>query len=138
MSTQVSSTVDIFTDEITANFTPVVEQITMQIVTGENGASAYQIWLGLGNVGSEQDFIDSLKGAPGDAATGGPATDTTSFYQSVPVATYADAVTQATGPQKKIITVAADENDGTNTLSIFMYEGNNALGYKFPKTYVTA
>lgn len=28
---------------------------------GEPGDSAYQIWLGLGNVGSEQDFLDSLK-----------------------------------------------------------------------------
>lgn len=28
---------------------------------GENGKSAYQIWLNLGNIGSEQDFIESLK-----------------------------------------------------------------------------
>lgn len=27
-----------------------------------NGKSAYEIWLDLGNIGSEQDFIDSLKG----------------------------------------------------------------------------
>ena len=32
---------------------------------GANGKSAYQIWLDLGNSGSEQDFIDSLK-AKGD------------------------------------------------------------------------
>ncbi len=30
-------------------------------LTGFNGKSAYQIWLDLGNDGSEQDFIDSLK-----------------------------------------------------------------------------
>lgn len=29
---------------------------------GAEGKSAYQIWLELGNVGTEQDFIDSLKG----------------------------------------------------------------------------
>lgn len=31
-------------------------------LNGQNGLSAYEIWLGLGNVGTEQDFIDSLKG----------------------------------------------------------------------------
>lgn len=30
-------------------------------LTGFNGKSAYQIWLDLGNTGSEQDFIDSLQ-----------------------------------------------------------------------------
>ena len=34
------------------------------IVTG-GGASAYQIWLDEGNVGTEQDFLDSLVGPPG-------------------------------------------------------------------------
>ena len=33
---------------------------------GEDGKSAYEIWLGLGNTGSEQDFINSLKGEKGD------------------------------------------------------------------------
>jgi len=28
--------------------------------SGENGVSAYEIWLGQGNEGSEQDFLDSL------------------------------------------------------------------------------
>ena len=32
---------------------------------GENGKSAYQIWLEQGNVGSEQDYLDSLKGQDG-------------------------------------------------------------------------
>lgn len=32
---------------------------------GEDGKSAYQIWLDEGNVGTEQDFLDSLKGADG-------------------------------------------------------------------------
>lgn len=31
---------------------------------GQDGKSAYQIWLDLGNVGSEQDFIESLKSKP--------------------------------------------------------------------------
>lgn len=32
---------------------------------GADGKSAYQIWLEEGNVGTEQDFLDSLKGADG-------------------------------------------------------------------------
>lgn len=38
---------------------------------GAAGKSAYQSWLDLGNVGTEQDFIDSLQGASGSAPTGG-------------------------------------------------------------------
>ncbi|WP_404387804.1 hypothetical protein [Ligilactobacillus animalis] len=33
---------------------------------GKDGKSAYQIWLDLGNTGSEQDFIDSLKPKSGE------------------------------------------------------------------------
>lgn len=33
---------------------------------GEDGKSAYEIWLEQGNSGSEQDFLDSLKGEKGD------------------------------------------------------------------------
>jgi len=42
-------------------------------VDGENGDSAYQIWLNLGNIGTEQDFIDSLGGTPGPIGPAGPA-----------------------------------------------------------------
>ena len=33
---------------------------------GKDGKSAYQIWLDLGNYGTDRDFIDSLKGPKGD------------------------------------------------------------------------
>ena len=33
---------------------------------GEDGKSAYEIWLEQGNTGTEQDFLDSLKGEKGD------------------------------------------------------------------------
>ena len=39
-------------------------------VDGANGKSAYEVWLALGNTGSEQDFINSLKGEPGTGAGG--------------------------------------------------------------------
>lgn len=41
-------------------------------VDGEDGDSAYQIWLNLGNTGTEQDFIDSLTGPAGPAGPQGP------------------------------------------------------------------
>lgn len=36
-----------------------------QGLPGADGESAYQIWLAEGNVGTEQDFLDSLRGEPG-------------------------------------------------------------------------
>lgn len=33
---------------------------------GDDGDSAYQVWLDEGNIGTEQDFLDSLKGDQGD------------------------------------------------------------------------
>ena len=38
-------------------------------IIGNQGKSAYEVWLELGNNGTPQDFIDSLKGAPGDGIT---------------------------------------------------------------------
>ena len=38
---------------------------------GEDGKSAYEIWLEQGNIGTEQDFLDSLKGEDGDPGTNG-------------------------------------------------------------------
>lgn len=37
--------------------------------SGSNGKSAYEIWLDQGNTGTEQYFIDSLKGVPGIQGT---------------------------------------------------------------------
>jgi hypothetical protein len=40
---------------------------------GEDGLSSYQIWLNQGNSGSEQDFLNSIKGEPGqDSVVPGP------------------------------------------------------------------
>lgn len=41
------------------------------IVKGDDGASAYQTWLSLGNSGTEADFLASLKGADGVDGTNG-------------------------------------------------------------------
>lgn len=36
-------------------------EINIQIQSGSQGLSAYEIWLRAGNSGTEQDFVDSLK-----------------------------------------------------------------------------
>lgn len=36
---------------------------------GDDGKSAYEIWLDCGNTGTEQDFLDSLRGADGNDGT---------------------------------------------------------------------
>ncbi|GAA4652539.1 hypothetical protein GCM10023116_48230 [Kistimonas scapharcae] len=46
---------------------------------GTDGLSAYQVWLNNGGSGTEQDFIDSLKGVPGDKGDTGDIGD--SAYQ---------------------------------------------------------
>jgi hypothetical protein len=53
--------------------------------SGEAGPSAYQLWLDLGNTGTEADFIASLEGAAGsdgiDGADGAPGTDGLSAFE---------------------------------------------------------
>ena len=39
---------------------------------GKTGESAYQVWLGNGHTGSEEDFLNSLKGEKGDKGDQGP------------------------------------------------------------------
>ena len=53
---------------------------------GTNGLSAYEIWINEGNVGTEQDFLDSLVGATGPAgADGAPGVPNPkiNFYEEV-------------------------------------------------------
>lgn len=47
---------------------------------GVNGLSAYEIWLGEGNVGTEQDFLDSLVGPQGPAGSNGTTLPKENFY----------------------------------------------------------
>lgn len=50
---------------------------------GADGMSAYQIWLSMGNTGTETDFISSLKGADGKNGTDGTqGADGKSAYES--------------------------------------------------------
>lgn len=40
------------------------------------GLSAYEVWLSEGNIGTQDDFLDSLKGVPGAQGIPGPQTGT--------------------------------------------------------------
>lgn len=44
-------------------------EANITVSDGADGDSAYDIWIGLGNSGTEQDFIDSLQGSDGADAT---------------------------------------------------------------------
>lgn len=47
---------------------------------GSNGLSAYDVWIGEGNVGTEQDFLDSLVGATGATGAAGAGGAKINFY----------------------------------------------------------
>ena len=56
-------TVNEETSELSWEFKTIDSQVPDPVVLkGQAGKSAYQIWLELGNIGTEQDFINSLKG----------------------------------------------------------------------------
>src|SRR5690625_6470245 len=78
----------------------------MNNVAGPEGASAYEVWLAEGNTGSEQDFLDSIKGAMGPAGPQGP--------QGATGPAGADG---ATGP------AGADGNDGDSAYEVWLAEG---------------
>ena len=53
-------------EEVTLNVQQNVEQVTVEVsASGQPGLSAYQIWLTEGNLGTEQDYLDSLIGPQG-------------------------------------------------------------------------
>lgn len=52
----------------TTGSTPVTQVIVPTGPRGIQGKSAYQVWLDLGNTGTEQDFIDSLSPSPQEIA----------------------------------------------------------------------
>lgn len=64
---------------INTEFEISVEQVGSKGDTGDDGLSAYQVWLSLGNIGTEQDFINSLKGEKGGKGDDGD--DGLSAYQ---------------------------------------------------------
>lgn len=77
--------------------------------TGRVGASAYQVWLSLGNTGTEQDYLDSLKGDPGDPATN--LVTSVNGKQGVVVLTASDVGADASGSAAQALVDANEYTD---------------------------
>ena len=94
--------------------------------SGVRGLSAYEIWLELGNTGTEQDFIDSLvgpqgpQGVPGaDGANGADGADGANGADGAPGLPGADGVDGANGADGKPGLPGADGADGVDGLSFY-------------------
>ena len=91
---------------------------------GEEGMSAYEVWLDLGNTGTEQDFIDSLKGPEGDP--GDPGTDGDSAYD-----VWIEAGNTGTEQEFLDSLKATDGNDGDSAYDIWIAAGNTGTEQEF-------
>jgi hypothetical protein len=87
---------------------------------GSDGTSAYQIWLDEGNVGTEQDFLDSLVGEQGPTGATGP-----QGIQGV------KGDTGDTGPQGPTGAAGADGVDGDSAYQVWLDEGNTGTEQDF-------
>src|SRR5690554_6050867 len=100
---------------------------------GDDGASAYDIWIDAGNTGTEQDFLDSLVGPQGDQGIAGTdgqdgndGTDGKSAYQEWIDAgntgteqEFLDSLVGPQGDQGTAGTDGQDGNDGTDGKSAY-------------------
>ena len=94
---------------------------------GEEGMSAYEVWLDLGNTGTEQDFIDSLKGPEGDPGDpGDPGADGDSAYDLW-------IAEGNTGTEQEFLDSlkATDGNDGNSAYDIWLSAGNTGTEQEF-------
>jgi hypothetical protein len=94
---------------------------------GEEGMSAYEVWLDLGNTGTEQDFIDSLKGPEGDPGDpGDPGADGDSAYDIWIAA-------GNTGTEQEFLDSlkAIDGNDADSAYDIWIAAGNTGTEQEF-------
>jgi len=58
---------------------------------GEQGASAYEVWLSLGNTGSEADFLQTLQAPPGSVPV---STDSGNRIEQRPDGLFVDPVSE--------------------------------------------
>src|SRR5699024_9632719 len=93
----------------------------MNNVAGPEGASAYEVWLAEGNTGSEQDFLDSIKGV--DGAVG------ISAYE-IGLAEGSTASEQDFLDSIKGVD-SADGNDGASAYEVWLAEGNTGSKQDF-------
>ena len=98
-----------------------------------NGLSAYEIWLDLGNTGTEQDFIDSLTGPEGPQGAQGPQGDpgtisggssNSNSYYEYPFFHITDLKLSSNG---NFVLVNQNNPQGTPELSSSVYNISNGL-----------
>lgn len=82
--------------------------------TGATGKSAYQIWLDNDHTGTEQDFLNSLKGQKGDTGAKG---------DQGPIGQKGD--TGATGPTGAQGPIGATGADGKSAYQVWLDAGNS-------------
>ena len=61
------------------------EEDFIESLRGEDGESAYEAWLALGNTGTKEDFINSLKGegASGETSSGSSSSNVINMHQKI-------------------------------------------------------
>tara|TARA_Y200000002_G_scaffold379741_1_gene389682 strand:+ start:191 stop:1702 length:1512 start_codon:yes stop_codon:yes gene_type:complete len=102
---------------------------------GEAGDSAYQVWIDEGNTGTEQEFLDSLKGTDGEP--GDPGADGDSAYQL-----WLDAGN--TGTEVEFLNSLQGEdgnpgdpgNDGKSAYEFWLDAGNTGTEVEFLESLV--
>lgn len=128
-------------------------------VDGQDGKSAYEIWLDEGNQGTEQDFLNSIKGADGRNGTDGqngrdgingtngqdghtPVRGTDYWTTSDKAEIVQSAVTQVETDIRPTITsienTADTANSTANTAKSIAEGANQSLSYSNYQTMITA
>ena len=69
------SSLDVLVDVVSPEIDVEVTIGSIQGPKGDDGLSAYELWINQGNIGSQQDYIDSLKGDKGDQGDAGASTE---------------------------------------------------------------
>ena len=110
--------------------------------SGSDGESAYEVWLNEGNVGSEQDFLDSLIGEAGPEGQEGPVgpsgSDGKSAYEVWlnegnvgSEQDFLDSLIGETGPEGQEGPVGPSGSDGESAYEVWLNEGNVGLEQDF-------
>lgn len=102
-------------------------------VIGHDGASAYEIWLSQGNVGTEEDFLASLVGPQGPQGPQGPKGETGEWGGTVDQ-TYNET---SSNPQSgtavaEAIATKEDKFDAGEGLEFIDSDGNRVLQFEGP------
>lgn len=89
---------------------------------GDQGDSAYQVWLKAGHQGTEQDFFNFLKGAPGDRGFRGPAGKNFELKKTFPSVDEMNASKGKDFENGDFTVIASNVND-THNGELYVWDG---------------